>query len=78
MDDGELVIHAIKQNPVSWRSGQPPGSVSQTITVVNPETEEKILVMHQYVLPNGKIGGSGKPEPKMLCEGGVIYKAFGP
>jgi len=28
---------------------------------------------HQYLLKTGQLGASGKPDPKRLVDGGVIY-----
>jgi hypothetical protein len=33
-----------------------------------------VAIVHQYKLPNGKIGASGKPDPKYLKIGNVVYK----
>jgi hypothetical protein len=34
----------------------------------------KIAVCHQYVLPNGKIGASGLPDPKLLeYQGRILF-----
>ena len=34
----------------------------------------RIAVVHQYLRPNGTIGGSGQPDPKMLIEDGIEYR----
>lgn len=34
---------------------------------------ELCLVLHQYLKPNGMIGGSGKPDPKRLLLGNTAY-----
>jgi hypothetical protein len=36
---------------------------------------KKVAIAHQYVKPDGTIGGSGRPDPKWLLEEGVIYLA---
>lgn len=30
-------------------------------------------LVHQYVRPDGSLGGSGQPDPKLLIEEGVTY-----
>lgn len=34
---------------------------------------ERIAVVHQYMKPDGSLGGSGKPDPKFLVQGGIEY-----
>ncbi len=36
---------------------------------------DKIAVVHRYLRQDGSLGGSGKPDPKMLLEAGVLYRA---
>ena len=36
------------------------------------ERGNKIAIVHQMLLPDGTIGGSGRPEPKVLWVGGEI------
>ena len=39
----------------------------------SPEGQELALI-HQYLLPDGTIGGSGRPDPKrMILDDEVIY-----
>lgn len=33
----------------------------------------KVAEVHYYQLPDGSIGGSGKPDPKVLCINGEVY-----
>ena len=30
--------------------------------------------VHQYLRPDGTIGASGKPDPKRLLEGNILYR----
>jgi len=34
---------------------------------------QRIALVHQYLRPDGTIGGSGRPDPKELLEDGIIY-----
>src|SRR2546425_1480208 len=43
---------------------QPPGTRSQSVP--HFLMGSKIAVCHQYTLPDGSIGASGKPDPKMI------------
>lgn len=44
---------------------------SQTVKYVDCHGRTVALV-HQYVQPDGKIGASGRPDPKMLLDGAEI------
>jgi hypothetical protein len=50
----------------------PPGTRSQIVTYY---TREGTLVayVHQYLRPDGTLGGSGRPKPKVLIEEGIYY-----
>lgn len=53
--------------------GHPICTRSQMVKYQSPEGEI-LAVVHQYLLPNGKIGASGKPDPKKLyLENEIIY-----
>jgi hypothetical protein len=48
------------------RSGQPHCTHSQLIAYRERSTNKKLALVHQYLRPDGRIGGSGKPDPKWL------------
>lgn len=50
----------------------PDCSCSQTIVYLDPQgdTTARALVFYR---PDGSIGGSGKPDPKRVLDGGTIY-----
>src|ERR1035437_9587823 len=51
---------------------QPPGTRSQTIPF--SLMGHQIAVCHQYTLPDGTLGASKKPDPKMLkYQGNQLY-----
>jgi len=45
---------------------------SQYISYVDAN-DEPVVEVHQYVRRDGSIGASGRPDPKLLVMGGVIY-----
>jgi len=56
-------------------SGQPPGTLSQIVqysTVIDGQLV-KLALVHRYLLPDGAIGASGLPDPKMAFHDGIIY-----
>ena len=73
---GELIMRTLKdRHPSSPRAGLPLCTRSQTIAYLDPNGDEVALV-HQYLLPNGSLGGSGLPDPKRLLVEGVLYVAL--
>jgi hypothetical protein len=34
---------------------------------------QRVAVVHQYLRTDGTLGASGRPDPKRLLEGGVLY-----
>jgi hypothetical protein len=54
------------------RSGQPLCTYSQILSFWDREGN-KVAICHQYKRPDGTIGGSGKPDPKLIRVGGTIY-----
>lgn len=53
--------------------GHPEGTRSQIVYYLDA-AGYRVAVVHQYVLPDDTIGGSGQPDPKYLRHGGIIYQ----
>ena len=51
---------------------EPPGTRSQMVAYVDA-SGQRVALVHQYLRPDGTLGGSGRPDPKLLIEGGVTY-----
>ena len=73
-DRGELriVILDPRNRPAPVGAHQAPGTVSQMISYRDSDDTE-LARAHQYVRPDGTIGGSGRPDPKILFENGILY-----
>lgn len=54
---------------------QPPGTRSLTVGFVNRNGVRECLVLFYY-LPDGKIGVSGRPDPKAIVDDAVIYRLY--
>lgn len=53
--------------------GLPMGTRSQMVWYLGQDGR-KLALVHQYLLPDGTIGGSGQPDPKrMILEDEIIY-----
>lgn len=71
---GHLVAQVIKDNPLQnpHLKGEPTGTRSQIIRYVD-NAGQWVVVIHQYLRPDGSLGASGKPDPKRLRIAGTIF-----
>lgn len=61
-----------EKHPSPQPASEPYCTRSQMVSYVDSLGTE-IARVHQYLRPDGTIGGSGKPDPKRLFIDGVIY-----
>lgn len=69
---GILHEKLIREAPARPGAKQPPGTRSQTLAYLNSEGRQ-IAKVHQYLRADGKLGGSGRPDPKILFHNGTLY-----
>jgi len=69
---GELIAEIRRESAAAPEVGQPPGTRSQRIAYMRGEVV--VAIVHQYLLPDGRIGASGLPDPKWLRDGNRILK----
>lgn len=69
---GELRQEVKRSTLARPEAEQVQGTVSQIVHYYNAQGE-KVAVVHQYLQPDGTIGASGRPDPKMLLENGILY-----
>ncbi len=62
---GELETVLEDDRMVRAEVGLPQGTRSQMVWYLGPDGQKLVLV-HQYLLPDGSIGGSGRPDPKRM------------
>jgi hypothetical protein len=48
---------------------------SQRVAYYDKKLGTKVLEVHRYLQPDGKLGASGLPDPKELYHEGVLYLA---
>jgi hypothetical protein len=72
---GNLTETVVRDNPVAAAKcvshGFPLGTRSQF--VIYRDGIAEVARAHRYLLPNGQIGASGKPDPKRMICCGVIF-----
>ena len=73
---GDL-INEIKRDghPTMVGSTEPYCTRSQIVANYQPDGR-RVAVVHQYVRVDGTLGGSGRPDPTLLVEGGVVYRVL--
>ncbi len=74
---GELIVAVLdERHPSPRRSGQPKGTRSQLLGYYDRQTGVLLATAHQYRRRDGTLGASGRPDPKRVREGDVIYMVW--
>lgn len=66
----EVIVHSGQPSP---EVGLPPGSRTEMLSYLD-ENGAELARAHRFVLPDGSIGASGKPDPKRVFKDGKIYR----
>lgn len=61
----ELISSLENEHPARPEAMQPPGTLSQTFWYFDTSLR-RVAFVHQYLRPDGALGGSGRPDPKWL------------
>ena len=74
ISNGYLVPQILRDNILQNPNlkGEPPGTRSQTIRY-SDLGGQWVVVIHQYLRPDGSLGTSGKPDPKRLRINDTIF-----
>jgi hypothetical protein len=72
--NGELYVKVLSEGKPSPSAKQPPGTKSQLIGYFDAKGHE-VARAHQYLLKNGSLGASGKPDPKKVFQYPTLYVA---
>ena len=75
VQSGELDELVLMSGKAAATSGQPSGTVSELVGYY--EAGRRIAIAHRFVMPDGEIGGSGKPDPKEVRRDGEILRLNG-
>lgn len=68
---GEISSLVVSSTPASRKSNQPPGTESQEVAYFDGGNE--VARVHQFVLPDGSIAASGRPDPKAVLHQGILH-----
>lgn len=73
IESGDLLPKLVREgHPSPPQSHQPPCTRSQIIAYLNSKGQ-RVAIVHQYLRTDGKLGGSGLPDPKLLFHDGKLY-----
>lgn len=72
---GELTATVLEdRHPSLTVAREPHCTRSQMISYRDPVNNTEMARVHQYLRTDGTIGASGRPDPKRLYEGGILYR----
>jgi len=70
---GKLTAHIMRDTqPPRTKANEPTGTRTQEISY--RDGSEEVARVHQYLRTGGVIGASGLPDPKRICENGILYR----
>lgn len=72
MQAGEFRSEVVKQNRRRTGGRNVRNTMSQTV-VYRDSYGRRVAVVHQYRKRDGSLGGSGKPDPKLVIHEGTMY-----
>lgn len=75
IERGELLPVLVSEGQPNPRMQQLAGTRSQVVEYVDSQGGRLVVValVHQYVRPDGSLGGSGRPDPKRVLHDGILY-----
>ena len=75
---GDLIQNIVKENHPSAPLAPVPYCTRSQLISYHDKSGRKVAIVHQYLKPDGTIGASGKPDPKMILHNGVRYHLRAP
>ena len=70
---GTVVAVSLYRAPADPAQNQPRGTMSLMLSYRDARSGAELARVHQYLRPDGTLGGSGLPDPKRLLDDGVVY-----
>lgn len=72
LESGELTEDVESNEPAHPRYRQVPGTKSQMVGIYD-RRGFRVALIHQFLKPDGTLGGSGQKDPKAIFENGTKY-----
>jgi hypothetical protein len=70
----EFTAIILEERPASPGANEPAYTRSRMLSYRDRATDNELARVHQYDRPDGKIGASGRPDPKRLIRDGVMFR----
>ena len=71
---GELRIKEWDSRHPSLPAANEPYCTRSLMLSYLDQDDNEVARVHQYLRPDGTVGASGRPDPKRLYEGGILYR----
>lgn len=72
MREGEFHSYIVKQSRRRGGDRRVRNAMSQTVEY-RDQHGRRVAIVHQYRLKDGRLGGSGKPDPKVVVHEEIVY-----
>jgi hypothetical protein len=73
---GEFAAVVVKDRHPSAPKAPVPICTRSQLILYKDQRRRTVAIVHQYLTPSGKLGASGKPDPKQLWHDGVLYQVL--
>ncbi|GAC1406778.1 MAG: hypothetical protein NVSMB52_20290 [Chloroflexota bacterium] len=73
LERGILTAHEVANNHPSAPLAQEPFCTASQLIEYRTAAGTPVAIVHQYLRPDGTLGLSGLPDPKMILDRGVLY-----
>ncbi len=71
---GELTSVLMKDRHPSLSKAKEPFCTKSQMVSYRDGAGNEVVRVHQYLRPDGTLGASGRPDPKLLLMNGVLYR----
>ncbi len=65
IENGEL-LPSLRKSRLVQSSNWPPGTRSESVWYIDSRSRKDVVLVHRFLLPDGSLGGSGLPDPKVI------------
>lgn len=74
VQSGEFTAVILENRHPSLTAANEPFCTQSQMVSYRDTANNEIARVHQYLRSDGSIGASGRPDPKRLFEGGILYR----
>ena len=70
---GEFTIAVLYERHPALSAAHEPFCTRSLLLSYRDQGNNEVARVHQYIRPDGQLGATGQPDPKLLFEDGVLY-----